>query len=119
MSPRDTPGPVRRGDAGTAYNSPIITRTDYEGHHGVQADLLGDQARAGEDGRRFLDFLSGYCVHNTGHNHPAIIEALQWELDRQGPGKHFLCLLGPPQLAIHLPHAHQGQSLLAQQRRLL
>jgi 4-aminobutyrate aminotransferase-like enzyme len=25
-----------------------------------------------EDGRRFLDFLSGYCVHNTGHNHPAI-----------------------------------------------
>ena len=38
-----------------------------------------------EDGRRFLDFLSGYCVHNTGHNHPAIIEALQWELDRQGP----------------------------------
>ncbi len=38
-----------------------------------------------EDGRRFLDFLSGYCVHNTGHNHPAIIEALQWELDRKGP----------------------------------
>jgi ornithine--oxo-acid transaminase len=38
-----------------------------------------------EDGRRFLDFLSGYCVHNTGHNHPAIIEALQRELDRQGP----------------------------------
>ncbi|MDP8990178.1 MAG: aspartate aminotransferase family protein [Acidobacteriota bacterium] len=38
-----------------------------------------------EDGRRFLDFLSGYCVHNTGHNHPAIIEALHWELDRQGP----------------------------------
>ncbi|MDP9112334.1 MAG: aspartate aminotransferase family protein [Acidobacteriota bacterium] len=38
-----------------------------------------------EDGRRFLDFLSGYCVHNAGHNHPAIVEALQWELDRQGP----------------------------------
>ena len=38
-----------------------------------------------EDGRRFLDFLSGYCVQNTGHNHPAIIEALQWELGRQGP----------------------------------
>src|SRR5579862_422861 len=38
-----------------------------------------------EDGRRFLDFLSGYCVHNTGHNHPAIIAALQRELDRQGP----------------------------------
>jgi len=25
-----------------------------------------------EDGRRILDFLSGYCVHNTGHNHPYI-----------------------------------------------
>ncbi len=38
-----------------------------------------------EDGRRFLDFLSGYCVHNTGHNHPAIVSALHRELDRQGP----------------------------------
>ena len=37
------------------------------------------------DGRRILDFLSGYCVHNTGHNHPAIIEALKDELDRSGP----------------------------------
>jgi ornithine--oxo-acid transaminase len=37
------------------------------------------------DGRRILDFLSGYCVHNTGHNHPAIIEALKDELDRCGP----------------------------------
>jgi ornithine--oxo-acid transaminase len=37
------------------------------------------------DGRRILDFLSGYCVHNTGHNHPAIIEAIQKELGRQGP----------------------------------
>jgi ornithine--oxo-acid transaminase len=37
------------------------------------------------DGGRILDFLSGYCVHNTGHNHPAIIEALKEELDRSGP----------------------------------
>jgi ornithine--oxo-acid transaminase len=37
------------------------------------------------DGRRILDFLSGYCVHNTGHNHPAIIQALKQELDRSGP----------------------------------
>lgn len=32
-----------------------------------------------------LDFLSGYCVHNVGHNHPAIIDALHAELDRRGP----------------------------------
>jgi len=37
------------------------------------------------DGRRIVDFLSGYCVHNTGHNHSAIIEALKDELDRSGP----------------------------------
>jgi ornithine--oxo-acid transaminase len=37
------------------------------------------------DGRHILDFLSGYCVHNTGHNHPEIIAALKTELDRSGP----------------------------------
>jgi ornithine--oxo-acid transaminase len=37
------------------------------------------------DGRRYLDFLSGYCVHNIGHNHPAVVEALKNELDRSGP----------------------------------
>ena len=37
------------------------------------------------DGKRVLDFLSGYCVHNTGHNHPRIISALKEELDRSGP----------------------------------
>jgi ornithine--oxo-acid transaminase len=36
-------------------------------------------------GRRILDFLSGYCVHNAGHNHPGIIEALKEELDQCGP----------------------------------
>jgi ornithine--oxo-acid transaminase len=57
-------------------------------------DLLGMNVRyrrcAGtelfaEDGRVFLDFLSGYCVHNTGHNHPDIIAALKQELDLSGP----------------------------------
>lgn len=38
-----------------------------------------------EDGRRILDFLSGYCVHNAGHNHPGIVEALKQELDQCGP----------------------------------
>ncbi len=37
------------------------------------------------DGRRILDFLSGYCVHNTGHNHPHVIQALQDELEQRGP----------------------------------
>jgi ornithine--oxo-acid transaminase len=37
------------------------------------------------DGGRILDFLSGYCVHNTGHNHPRIVAALIDELGRNGP----------------------------------
>jgi ornithine--oxo-acid transaminase len=37
------------------------------------------------DGRQILDFLSGYCVHNLGHNHPQVIAALHDELDRSGP----------------------------------
>lgn len=37
-----------------------------------------------EDGACILDFLSGYCVHNVGHNHPAVIAALKSELDRSG-----------------------------------
>ena len=32
-----------------------------------------------------LDFNSGYCVHNIGHNHPRLIAALKDELDRAGP----------------------------------
>jgi ornithine--oxo-acid transaminase len=46
------------------------------------------------DGRRILDFLSGYCVHNAGHNHPAIVEAIKEELDRSGPAM----------LQSHVPH---------------
>jgi ornithine--oxo-acid transaminase len=37
------------------------------------------------DGRVILDFNSGYCVHNVGHNHPRLIAALKDELERTGP----------------------------------
>src|SRR5580700_6575308 len=37
-----------------------------------------------KDGRRILDFLSGYCVHNAGHNHPYIIQALKEEMEKLG-----------------------------------
>ena len=37
------------------------------------------------DGRTIVDFLSGYCVHNAGHNHPNVVRALQEELTRCGP----------------------------------
>ena len=38
-----------------------------------------------DEGRRILDFLSGYCVHNVGHNHPEVVRALHQELERCGP----------------------------------
>lgn len=37
------------------------------------------------DGRKILDFNSGYCVHNIGHNHPSLVQALKDELDGSGP----------------------------------
>jgi ornithine--oxo-acid transaminase len=37
------------------------------------------------DGKCIIDFLSGYCVHNVGHNHPYVVRALQRELERCGP----------------------------------
>ena len=37
------------------------------------------------DGRSVLDFLSGYCVHNTGHNHPVVVDAVRDEVTRSGP----------------------------------
>ena len=37
-----------------------------------------------DDGRTILDFLSGYCVYNAGHNHPRIIDALKDELGSGG-----------------------------------
>jgi ornithine--oxo-acid transaminase len=62
------------------------------------------------DGRRILDFLSGYCVHNIGHNHPAVIAALSDELEVCGPAmvqSHVPALAG--KLAERLCHLAGGQ----------
>jgi ornithine--oxo-acid transaminase len=48
------------------------------------ARCSGDELET-EDGRVILDFNSGYCVHNVGHNHPDVVAALKSELDRCGP----------------------------------
>lgn len=74
------------------------TQTAYEAHVNPQwvrlLNLLemnaeyelcrGEELRT-RDGHVILDFLSGYCVYNTGHNHPRIIEALRRELESCGP----------------------------------
>jgi ornithine--oxo-acid transaminase len=55
----------------------------------LQMDVRYRQCRGAElwtdSGECILDFLSGYCVHNAGHNHPRIIDAVKDELDRKGP----------------------------------
>ena len=71
--------------------------------HTLQMNVTYERCAGSElfaaDGRRFLDFLSGYCVHNAGHNHPAIIAALTEELGRSGPG---MLQSHVPQLAAQL-----------------
>jgi ornithine--oxo-acid transaminase len=44
-----------------------------------------DERLTREDGTTVLDFLSGYCVYNIGHNHPAVVAALEDELRQNGP----------------------------------
>src|ERR1700751_2064941 len=55
----------------------------------LQMNVKYDRCFASElftsEGRRILDYLSGYCVHNIGHNHPYVIQALKEEMDRCGP----------------------------------
>ncbi len=57
------------------------------------------------DGRRIIDFLSGYCVHNTGHNHPAIVDALAAELGRSGA---LMLQSHVPERAAELAHRLSG-----------
>jgi len=47
-------------------------------------ECSGEKLRTA-DGRVILDFLSGYCVYNAGHNHPHLLDALHAELNRRGP----------------------------------
>lgn len=51
----------------------------------VQYDRCSGAELFTADGRCIVDFLSGYCVHNAGHNHREIIAAIKAELDRRGP----------------------------------
>jgi acetylornithine/succinyldiaminopimelate/putrescine aminotransferase/predicted amino acid dehydrogenase len=37
-------------------------------------------------GRQYLDFVAGFGALNLGHNHPAVVEAIQRALTQQAPG---------------------------------
>src|SRR6266436_9692615 len=44
------------------------------------------------EGRRYLDCVSGFCVSNLGHNHPAVRRALVETLQESFPN----LIQGPP-----------------------
>jgi len=53
---------------------------------GVMAKFFVDRAENGEmwdvEGRRYIDFVGGISVLNTGHRHPKIVAAIQAQLGR-------------------------------------
>jgi ornithine--oxo-acid transaminase len=87
---------VSRRDARALYEAHVnpdwVRLLDVLGMNAPISRCLGAELTTA-DGRRILDFLSGYCVYNTGHNHPAIVAELEEELHR----------LGPTMLQSHVP----------------
>src|SRR5690349_19418911 len=77
--------PLPITDVYSDYVNPQWVRLlDLLGMNATYTRCIGTELYT-KDGRVILDFLSGYCVHNVGHNHPAVVAALKDELDRSGP----------------------------------
>ena len=65
--------------SGISHLSPVLSRAFPDGLVAVR----GEGARIHtEDGRTFLDFTAGIGVTNTGHCHPAVVEAIQEQAGR-------------------------------------
>ena len=60
-----------RGTVGERLSRAVATTTTVEFAAGEGAELVGS------DGRRYLDFISGYGTTNTGHCHPRVVAAIQ------------------------------------------
>ena len=60
------------------YAMPTYARAPVEFVRGEGARLWDDE------GREYLDFFSGLSVHNTGHCHPRIVEAVAEQAGRLG-----------------------------------
>ena len=75
---------VRQSSYEKYVNPQWVRLLDVLGMNVHYATCLGSELFT-SDGKRILDFNSGYCVHNVGHNHPGVIRALKSELDNNGP----------------------------------
>ena len=60
------------------YAMPTYARAPVEFVRGGGARLWDDE------GREYLDFFSGLSVHNAGHCHPRIVEAVAEQVGRRG-----------------------------------
>src|SRR3954465_2794775 len=82
------PSSVSHKTTGSAYQAHVnpqwVKLLELLQMNARYVECRGEKLRT-DDGRTILDFLSGYCVYNVGHNHPAVLEALHQELDRSGP----------------------------------
>lgn len=78
----------------TVRASRIVKRDDIEGRkatatpcgQGTLCDIYAARAENAQlwdiEGRRFIDFVGGVGVLNTGHRHPTIVAAIREQLDR-------------------------------------
>lgn len=62
-----------------SHLSPVLSRAFPDGLVAVEGE--GARIRT-EDGRSFLDFTAGIGVTNTGHCHPAVVEAIREQAGR-------------------------------------
>jgi ornithine--oxo-acid transaminase len=88
MSTTVSPVPATQVSATSNYEAYVnpqwVTLLNLLGMNVEYERCLGTELFT-KDGHRILDFLSGYCVHNVGHNHPDVIQALKDEMDKCGP----------------------------------
>jgi len=55
----------------------------------------------GQDGRRYLDFVSGFGACNVGHNHPRVVAAARAQMDRM---VHAPLGMFAPETTLRLAH---------------
>lgn len=81
-----TPDAHRAGKLHARYINPVLMALGAKS--GVTKTFVrGEGTRLWDaDGKEYLDFVAGFGAMNLGHNHPAVVGALQHALTNQAPG---------------------------------
>jgi 4-aminobutyrate aminotransferase/(S)-3-amino-2-methylpropionate transaminase len=76
---------------------------------GQTYEVFAERAQGAEiwdvEGKRYIDFAGGIAVLNTGHRHPAIVEAVKAQLDKL----HHTCF----QVLAYQPYVELAERLIA------